>query len=179
MLTLVRKLELTLRSSCFIVATPYHEVVAAQHTATPRRNWTEARMIWRWTAWRLAISAFVVFHLTATVIWICRTLRSRRLCPPCGLHAAAGPLAVVVDVRPGSAARDGRAGFGGDRRPGDASRLRVSPRGRSSLVAEDASVSPSQVHLQPDVRRIPAPARVHGPSRRAAARPEASVFPFM
>jgi hypothetical protein len=25
---------------------------------------------WRWTAWRLAISAFVVFHLTATVIWI-------------------------------------------------------------------------------------------------------------
>jgi len=26
-------------------------------------------LAWRWTAWRLAISAFVVFHLTATVVW--------------------------------------------------------------------------------------------------------------
>jgi hypothetical protein len=25
---------------------------------------------WRWTAWRLAVSAYLVFHLTATVIWI-------------------------------------------------------------------------------------------------------------
>jgi hypothetical protein len=27
-------------------------------------------MIRRWTAWRLAISAFVLFHVTATVIWV-------------------------------------------------------------------------------------------------------------
>lgn len=27
-------------------------------------------MAWRWTAWRLAVSAYVMFHVTATVIWI-------------------------------------------------------------------------------------------------------------
>ena len=27
-------------------------------------------MAWRWTAWRLAISAYVLFHVTATVVWI-------------------------------------------------------------------------------------------------------------
>jgi hypothetical protein len=27
-------------------------------------------MAWRWTAWRLAISGFVVFHLLGTLVWI-------------------------------------------------------------------------------------------------------------
>jgi hypothetical protein len=27
-------------------------------------------VVWRWTAWRLLISAFVIFHVTATVIWL-------------------------------------------------------------------------------------------------------------
>jgi hypothetical protein len=25
---------------------------------------------WRWTAWRLAVSAYLVFHLSATVVWV-------------------------------------------------------------------------------------------------------------
>ena len=40
-------------------------------------------MIRRWTAWRLAISAFVLFHVTATVIWVTPVSPlKQRLMPP-------------------------------------------------------------------------------------------------
>ena len=40
-------------------------------------------MIRRWTAWRLAISAFVLFHVAATVIWVTPVSPlKQRLMPP-------------------------------------------------------------------------------------------------
>ena len=58
-------------------------------------------MAWRWTARRLVISAFVLFHLSALIIWTM---------PPCYikdrfartlplLRFTAGDLAMVGDLR--------------------------------------------------------------------------------
>ncbi len=57
-------------------------------------------MAWRWTAQRLAISAFVLFHLSAIDLDHAR-LRHQGTIPGAlsVLHVATGTLAMVVDVR--------------------------------------------------------------------------------
>jgi hypothetical protein len=43
----------------------------------------EGTLSWRWTAWRAVISAFVLFHLSALIIWTIPPCElKRRLAPP-------------------------------------------------------------------------------------------------
>ena len=98
---------------------------SSQQLATRFNGRREGPLVWRWTARRLAISAFLVFHLTATVVWNlpnsplkqCLFPRMRPYMLPLGLWQswwmfAPDPMGTTAVLEVGS-----------DRRSGDASHL--------------------------------------------------------
>ena len=112
-------------------------------------------MAWRWTARRWAISAFVLFHLSALVMWTM---------PPCGIKTQfQSPYRYYVlplglwqwwAIFAPDPIRINRPERRGGRRQGDAARLRVPPARRPDVVAEVPPLPQLQVHGQHAVRGV-------------------------
>ena len=109
-------------------------------------------MAWRWTAMRLVISIFLVYHLTAIAAWNLPIFRSGdRLAPAFrSLHAAVRALAIVAVFAPDPMGETAVLESEVIDAKGHSPHLRIPQARRSSLVAKGTEVSPSEIHVQSD-----------------------------